>query len=124
MSQLAPALNTSPPAAASVIPGSLREEMEKRRAAGQTFDVRETIAIGVPLCTRLDELHATGVRLFVYPSIITYAYNNLEIMQDRMHAAPVLSRDRACLAPEERKGAEGDACGSVFAVGAILYELL
>src|SRR5262245_40056781 len=120
MSPQAPALCTSVPAGVSVIAGSLREEMEKRRAAGQTFDIRESIAIGVPLCTRLAELHATGARLFVYPSIITYAHNNLEVMQDRMHAAPVLSRDRACLAPEERKGVEGDACGSVFAVGAIL----
>src|SRR5262249_33901436 len=33
-------------------------------------------------------------------------------------------RDRACLAPEERKGVEGDARASVFTIGAILYELL
>lgn len=124
MSPQATALSTPLPASAHVIPGSLREELEKRRAARRTFDIRETIAIGVPLCTRLDELHQRGLRLFVYPSIITYAHNNLEIIQERMHAAPVLSRDRACLAPEERKGAEGDSCGSVFAVGAILYEML
>jgi hypothetical protein len=122
MSPQAPALST--PVSASVVPGSLREELEKRRARGETFDIRETIAIGVPLCTRLAELHATGARLYVHPSIVTYAHNNLEIMEDRMHAAPVHSRDRACLAPEERKGTEGDAGASVFAVGAILYEML
>jgi hypothetical protein len=41
-----------------------------------------------------------------------------------MAAPPALSRDRACLAPEQRKGAPGDARASVFAIGALLYELL
>ena len=98
--------------------------MEARRASGQAFDIREIIAIGVPLCVRLAELHASGKRLFVYPSAIRYDGPEVEIMEDRTQVAPVLPRDRACLAPEERKGTPGDAGASVFAVGAILYELL
>lgn len=119
-----PALTTPLPVGTSIVSGSLRAAMEARRAAGQTFDMREIIAIGVPLCVRLAELHASGKRLFVYPSVIRYDGPEVEIMEDRTHVAPTLPRDRACLAPEERKGTPGDAAASVFAVGAILYELL
>src|SRR5689334_959463 len=98
-------LSTSSPIGGSAAAGSLRDELEKRRAAGSTFNVREIIAFGVPLCTHLAELHNAGGRLFVYPSIIAYGHKGPKIMRERMHAAPVLSRDRACLAPEERKGA-------------------
>src|SRR5690349_17763819 len=122
MSMQGTALST--PHGTSMVQGSLRATMEARRAAGATFDIRQIISIGVPLCVRLAELHADGKRLFVHPSMIRYDGNGVEIMEDRMQAAPTLSRDRACLAPEERKGAPGDAAGSVFAVGAILYELL
>jgi hypothetical protein len=125
MSTHGPALSTPLPIGSSIVPGSLRAEMEARRAAGRGFGVREAIAIGVPLCTHLAELHSGNRRCFVYPSAIRYTdHGEVEVMVDRMHAAPVLTRDRACLAPEERKGTEGDARGSVFAVGAILYELL
>lgn len=98
--------------------------MEARRASGQAFDIREIISIGVPLCVQLAALHAAGKRLFVYPSALRYDGPEVEIMEDRAQAAPTLPRDRACLAPEARKGAPGDAAGSVFAVGAMLYELL
>ncbi len=125
MSTQATALSTPLPAGAVLVPGSLRAEIEARRAQGRTFDIRDAIAIGVPLCTHLAKLHDGGKRLYVYPSIIRYAGPGLvEIMEDRAHVAPHLPRDRACLAPEERKGNEGDPGGSVFAVGAILYELI
>lgn len=117
-------VSTPLPIGTSVVPGSLRAELEARRAAGETFSIREAIAVGVPLCTQLAEQHAGGKRLFVYPSAIRYKDGDVALMEDRVHAAPVLARDRACLAPEERKGTEGDAGGSVFAVGAILYEML
>lgn len=100
--------------------------MEARRAAGDTFSVKESLGIVVPLCTKLAGLHAQGKTLFVHPSCLRYATHNgtAEVVEDRAQAAPALPRDRACLAPEERKGAAGDARASVFTVGAILYELL
>ena len=100
--------------------------MEARRAAGETFSVKEAMGIVVPLCTQLAGLHAQGKTLFIHPSSLRYAAKNgvADVAEERAHAAPTLPRDRACLAPEERKGAEGDARASVFAVGAILYELL
>ncbi|WP_272829087.1 hypothetical protein [Sorangium sp. Soce836] len=109
----------------SVPPGTLRAEMESRRATGRRFDVREAIGLVVPLCTQLHELHAQGRTMFVHPSSLGYgAGGALQLIEELAHTAPLLPRDRACLAPEERKGSEGDARASVFAIGAILYELL
>src|SRR5580693_9120686 len=118
------AMYTPLPVGTSVVPGSLRAEMEARRAAGRRFSVRESIGIVVPLASRLAELHAQGKRLFVHPSTVAFPVDGTVVLEDRAHAPPSMPRDRACLAPEERKGAEGDARASVFAVGAILYELI
>ncbi|MEP7123407.1 MAG: hypothetical protein ABJE95_20945 [Byssovorax sp.] len=125
MSQAQPNV-TPPPAATTLLPGSLRAEMEGRRAAGDPFSVKEALGIVVPLCTQLAALHAQGKTLFVHPSSLRYTGHrgSAEVAEERAHVTPTLPRDRACLAPEERKGAEGDARASVFTIGAILYELL
>src|SRR3954465_13465224 len=109
MSQAQP-LATPLPVGASIMPGSLRAEMEARRAAGETFSVREAMGIVVPLCTQLAGLHAQGKTLFIHPSSLRYGITNgvAEVVEERAHTAPTLPRDRACLAPEERKGSEGD----------------
>lgn len=125
MSPQAQAILTPLPVGASIPPGTLRAEMESRRAAGRRFDVREAIGLAVPLCTQLHELHAQGRKFFVHPSCLAFAEDgSIRLVEELAHGAPTLPRDRACLAPEERKGTEGDARASVFAVGAILYELL
>jgi hypothetical protein len=99
--------------------------MDGRRSVGSQFGVRETIAVVVPLCVRLAEMHAQGKTLYVYPSMLGYSsQGEVTVFADRASVAPTLPRDRACLAPEERKSGAGDARASVFAVGAILYELL
>ena len=119
------AMLTPLPVATSIVPGSLRAEMEARRASGGRFSLKEAIAIVVPLCTELAGLHAAGKTLFVHPSSIRWSKDGgVKVLEDRAHQAPTSPRDRACLAPEERKGAEGDARASVFTVGAILYELI
>ncbi len=113
------------PVGMSVAPGSLRAEMDARRAAGTAFSVEETIAVIVPVCVRLVQLHGQGKQLFVHPSALGYGPGgDVTVLEDRAQVAPTLPRDRACLAPEERKGSPGDARASVFAMGAILYELL
>ncbi|AUX32851.1 hypothetical protein SOCE836_049990 [Sorangium cellulosum] len=125
MSAQVQSILTPLPAGMSVPPGTLRAEMESRRATGRRFDVREAIGLVVPLCTQLHELHAQGRTMFVHPSSLGYgAGGALQLIEELAHTAPLLPRDRACLAPEERKGSEGDARASVFAIGAILYELL
>lgn len=118
------AMQTPLPVGTAIVQGSLRAEMEARRAAGQRFSVKEAIGIIVPVCMRLAELHGKGVRLFAHPSSLALVPGGADVLEDKAHMAPTLPRDKACLAPEERKGAEGDARASVFAVGAMLYELL
>ena len=119
------ALLTPLPVGTSIVQGSLRAEMEARRAAGRRFSVKEAIGIIVPVCTRLAALHAQGTKLFAHPSsLVLTADGGADVIQAKAHLPPALPRDRACLAPEERKGVEGDARASVFAVGAMLYELL
>jgi eukaryotic-like serine/threonine-protein kinase len=125
MSQQAQPFATPLPVGTSIAPGSLRAEMEARRAAGSAFTMKEAIGVVVPLCTQLAGLHAQGRTFFVHPSSLRYTESGAaEVVDERAHVAPTLPRDRACLAPEERKGAEGDARASVFTIGAILYELL
>ena len=61
----------------------------------------------------------------MHPSCLGYGADGaIQLIEERAHTPPPLPRDRACLAPEERKGTEGDARASVFTIGAILYELL
>ncbi len=119
------AMLTPLPVATSVTPGTLRAEMEARRAAGNRFTIREAIAAIVPLCTELAERHGRGETLFLHPSSLGFtATGAATLLGDKAQAAPALPRDKACLAPEGRKGVPGDARASVFAVGAILYEML
>jgi eukaryotic-like serine/threonine-protein kinase len=113
------------PGPGPVINNSLRSEMERRRSSGMLFDLKQAIAIVVPLCTDAAQRHARGEMLFIHPSSILidsagYPYVEPELAR----AIPALPRDRACLAPEERHGQPGNARASVFAIGAILYELL
>lgn len=108
----------------TIPPGTLRAELEARRARGEPFTLKEAIGVVVPLCTQLSQLHSEGKRFFVYPSVLDHGRAGTELIENLAHAPPQLPRDRACIAPEERKGQEGDSRGSVFSVGAILYEML
>lgn len=104
---------------------SLRSEMERRRAQGKAFSIKEAVNIIVPLCVEVSHRHSRGDRMFVHPSsIMLTGGGHVQIAAEMASVAPTLERDRACLAPEEKHGQAGDARSSVFAVGAILYELL
>jgi hypothetical protein len=98
--------------------------MEARRASGEHFTLTEALSIVVPLCTQLAQLHNQGRTFFVHPSSLFYTEHGIELLPERASAAPEHPRDKACIAPEQRKGAPGDAKSSVFAVGAVFYELL
>ncbi|HVY44347.1 MAG TPA: hypothetical protein VHB21_00650 [Minicystis sp.] len=113
------------PANAAIPADSLRAEIDERRATKRRFDVREAIGLLVPLCTQLAEVHAQGKLLYVHPSSLRLVHGALlQPVDEWTSQPPSLPRDRACLAPEERKGGAGDARASVFAVGAMLYELI
>jgi hypothetical protein len=78
----------------------------------------------VPFITELAERHAEGERFFVYPGAILFEATGLSLDAQAAQRPPQEHNDRACLAPELRVShAPGEARGSVFACGAILYEL-
>jgi hypothetical protein len=123
MQQAQPLTKSTAPSA--TIPDSLRHEMEKRRASGHAFNLKEAVGIIVPLCTDIAQHHARGEKMFVHPSSILLTGGGFpHIASELATSPPTHHRDRACLAPEERHGQPGDARASVFTIGAILYELL
>jgi len=98
--------------------------MERRRAQGRAFSIKEAVNIIVPLCVEVGHLHSRGERLFVHPSSIVMSGGQVHIAAELASVPPTLERDHACLAPEEKHGQAGDARSSVFTIGAIFYELL
>src|SRR5262245_10230737 len=118
-------LVTPLPVGTAVVEGTLRARLEEVRAQGGTLNLRQSVGIIVPLCVQIAELHRNGLKLFVHPSSLTEdQYGFYKVSLELAHRPPILPRDKACLAPEERGGEPGSARASVFAVGAILYELV
>jgi len=118
-------LVTPLPVGTSVTPGTLRARLEELRARGTQLNLKQAVGIIVPLCVQAADLHRAGHRLFLHPSsLLEDDYGFFQISPELSQKAPLLPRDKACLAPEERSGAPGTARASVFALGAILYELL
>jgi hypothetical protein len=95
------------------------------RARGERLNLKQAVGIVVPLCVEVADLHRAGHRLFVHPSsLVENQYGFYNVSVELAQKPPILPRDKACLAPEERSGQPGSARASVFAVGAILYELV
>jgi hypothetical protein len=89
------------------------------------MNLRQAVGIVVPLCVQIAELHRNGLKLFVHPSsLVEDQFGFYKVSLELAHRPPILPRDKACLAPEERGGEPGSARASVFAIGAILYELV
>ena len=104
---------------------SLRGLIDARRAEGRRVTLDEAIAAIVPLCIDLKERHDRGERLYVHPSCVAPGSDGLARLNPRASVVPTNARDRACMAPELQRSLEpGDARASVFAVGAILYEMV
>jgi hypothetical protein len=104
---------------------TLRAKIEDYRSQGGVHSVKEAVGIIVPLAVELANQHAQGALLLVHPSSITRSPDGAwHVSPVLARTVPVLPRDRACLAPEERDGRPGNARSSVFAIGAMLYELL
>jgi hypothetical protein len=89
------------------------------------MSLAEAIAVIVPVCLDLQERHARGERLLVHPSSIAPGADGIARPDPSLTQPPTHVFDRHCLAPELRRTLEpGDACASVYSVGAILYEML
>ena len=104
---------------------TLRGLLDARRAEGKNLGVDEAVAIIVPLCLDLKERHARGERFYVHPSCVAPGADGVARLAPKLAHAPAHPRDRHCLAPEVKQSHEaGDARATVFAIGAILYEML
>jgi hypothetical protein len=104
---------------------SLRSLLDARRAEGRRLSLDEAIAIAVPVCLDLQERHARGEKMYVYPSAITASPDGLARLQPNLAGPPSHPPDKHCLAPETQRTLQpGDACASVFSLGAILYEMV
>jgi hypothetical protein len=111
----------------STVGGSptLRTLLEARRAEGRRFSLEEAIAVVVPVCLDLQRRHQQGERYFVHPSAIAPGADGVARLAPALAGPPGHPYDLACLAPEVQHAYEpGDACSTVFAVGAMLYEML
>src|SRR5260370_1903374 len=106
-------------------PVTLRSLLDARRCEGRRMSLAEAIAVIVPVCLDLQERHARGERLLVHPSSIAPGADGIARPDPSLTQPPTHVFDRHCLAPELRRTLEpGDACASVYSVGAILYEML
>jgi eukaryotic-like serine/threonine-protein kinase len=125
MTQARPDTKSTTNEAFPVTPGTLRADIEKRRAAGERYTVREIIAVMVPVLVEAAERHSRGETFALSPSAIQFvAGKPSAIVLATALVAPKHPRDRACMAPEQRAGKGGDAASTVFSVGAIIYEML
>ena len=104
---------------------TLRAELDARAADDEHFNLRTIVASIVPLITELNERHGQGETFFVHPSCILWSPSGCQLLEEEAGNAPDQHHDKACLAPEQRHGkAEpGNARTTVFAIGALLYEM-
>jgi eukaryotic-like serine/threonine-protein kinase len=106
-------------------PESLRSFLGRQRAAGRPVPLGLAIEILVPLCAELGDIHEQGYGLYLYPSnLVQNATGGFSVASGLAAVAPSLPEDIACLAPEVRPEQLGSARSSVYALGAIFYELL
>jgi hypothetical protein len=124
MSTASPTAHTAGTGPTATVP-TLRTLLDGRRQEGRTFSPDEAVAVIVPLCLDLKERHERGERLHVHPSSVAPGADGLARLAPALARAAADPRDRACMAPELRRTHQpGDARASVFAVGAMLYEML
>ncbi len=89
------------------------------------MSLEEAIAVIVPVILDLKERHGRGEKLYVHPSAIAPSPDGLARVNTRLSLVPTAAHDKHCLAPELQRTLEpGDACSSVYSVGAILYEMV
>lgn len=104
---------------------TLRDTLTRRAAIGQRLPLETAVGQLVPLCLELADVHDQGYGFYLHPSSIAETSDGRLVLAREMAAHPPSdSRDRACLPPETQPGQLNDARGNVYAVGAILYEMV
>jgi hypothetical protein len=100
---------------------TLRTLIEQRRQSGQRFKLGEVVAIVVPITT---ELAGMGEQPWVHPSAIGAGPDGVpRIIPALARNRPTDARDLAAIAPELASSSPTTR-SSVFALGAMVYEML
>lgn len=103
---------------------TLRSRIEEQRASGHPMDVPHAIGLVVALAVELADQHREGYQFFVYPSALFEGEDNHYHASAQSARPPTDPRDLACLPPELQGTQPGSFRASVYAIGAILYELI
>jgi hypothetical protein len=104
---------------------TLRDALSRRAAVGQRLALETAVGQLVPLCLELAEVHDQGYGFYLHPSsVMETSDGRLTLAREMATLLPSDARDRACLPPETQPGQLNDARGNVYAIGAILYELV
>jgi hypothetical protein len=103
---------------------TLRSRIDALRAAGRPMDIAHAVATVVPLAVELGNQHEQGYNFFVYPAALFEGQDGHFHASQRSATPPTEARDLACMPPESRGQQPGSKRQSVYAVGAILYELI
>jgi hypothetical protein len=99
--------------------------LSRRAAVGQRLALDNAVGQLVPLCLELAEVHEQGYGFYLHPSsVMETSDGRLILAREMATLLPSEARDRACLPPETQPGQLNDARGNVYAVGAILYEMV
>lgn len=110
--------------------GSLAQRLAARRARGEQFSPREAIDLLRPLAAALDHAHRRGVvHGDVRPATILFNAESEPVLSGFGMAAARAQRQPSLtsapyLAPEQARGRAPDPRTDVYALGAVLYELL
>jgi eukaryotic-like serine/threonine-protein kinase len=104
---------------------NLRQFLDAQRAQGERVRLMDAVELLVPLCVELAEIHRQGYGVHVHPANLVFnPRGGLSLSTELAAQAPQAPADRACLPPESQPGELGPASASVYAVGAVLYEMV
>jgi len=103
---------------------TLRSRIDALRTAGRPLDVAHAVGILVPLAVELADQHRQGYQFFVYPGALYEGQDGNFHASGQSAQPPLDPRDLACLPPESGGVTPGQGHASVYAIGAMLYELI
>ncbi|MBX3181829.1 MAG: hypothetical protein KIT72_11795 [Polyangiaceae bacterium] len=114
----------APAPAPGIEPGTLRAALEAQRAGGTPYTLKAAVGWVVPLAVELAEFHEAGGAAYVHPSALSVTSGGAHLDSSKAASPPTLAADQSYLAPEVRGASPGGARASVYAIGALLYELV